>query len=226
MVARGTVCRHRPCRFYDVSTPSSVNQVLGTKYQEKHMVNEDIKTHMQAVLDHFCQTRDQTQAQLHELQTKLKEQNNTISSLSRELFGPNAPASVRPSSHKYARISVRWAILDLLNESKPLSTAEIADILTREGVTTKAENFLNNVSAVLSSTMKAAQEVQATPDGKWELTQNGKNAIFHIRVSPKFRRDCPGSATPPITVGGAVSGTMASPQALQRIVLKTLKGGE
>jgi hypothetical protein len=158
------------------------------------MVNEDIRAHLKVVLDHYCQARDATQAQLNESQAKLKEQNNTIASLSRELYGTTAPVFTRAISQKYALISVRWAILDLLAGSGPLSTADIADILKRQGVTTKAANFLNNVSAVLSTTMKiGAQEVQQNPDGKWELTEKGKNAMSHIRTSPKFKRDCPGA---------------------------------
>ncbi len=155
------------------------------------MVNDDIKTHLQAVLDHYTQIRDQTHSQVSELQAKLKEQQNTIASLARELYGSNVPPSVRLiGSLKYANISVRWAILDVL-ESGPLATADVADILKREGVTTRAANFTNNVSAVLSTTMKGADEVRQTPDGKWELTEKGQNAIFHIRLSPKFKKSCP-----------------------------------
>jgi hypothetical protein len=169
------------------------------------MISEEMKPHMKIVLDHYCQARDQTQAQLNDLLAQLKEKNNTIASLSRELYGDSAPVFTKPTSQKYALISVRWAILDLLTTSAPLTTADIADILKREGVTTKAANFLNNISAVLSTTMKiGAQEVQQTSDGKWELTEKGKNAAYHIRTSPKFRRNCPYSIAPLVAVNGAV----------------------
>ena len=170
------------------------------------MPNDDLKAHLQAVLEHYCKGRDQTHAQVSELQAKLREQNNTIASLSRELYGSSAPAFTRVASQKYASISVRWAILDLLSESSPLSTADIADILKREGVATRAANFTNNVSAVLATTMKGAEEVQQTSDGKWELTEKGKNAIYHIRTSPKFRRSCPSAAPGAVTPGVAKGG--------------------
>jgi len=85
-------------------------------------------------------------------------------------------------------MSVRWAVLDLLAESEPKTTAEIAEALIAAGVQTKAANFVNNVSAVLSTTMKEAHsEVQQLADGKWQLTENGRSAIEHIRTTPKFR---------------------------------------
>ena len=167
------------------------------------MITEDIKSHMKVVLEHYCQSRDQTQAQIGELQAQLREKNNTIASLSKEIFGATAPVFTKAASQKYALISVRWAILDLLSTSGPLNTADIADVLKREGVTTRAANFLNNISAVLSTTMKnGAQEVEQTSDGKWELTEKGKAAFGHIRTSPKFRRDCPYSSAPVVTVNG------------------------
>ena len=94
------------------------------------MVNDAIKGPIKAVLDYLSQERDQAQSQLAELQAKIKDRNNTIASLSRELYGQNIPPS-QPAQQKYALISVRWAILDLLSHSEPLSTADIADILQR-----------------------------------------------------------------------------------------------
>jgi hypothetical protein len=178
------------------------------------MVSDDIKLHLQAVLDHYCEVRNQTHAQVSELQAKLKEQQNTIASLAKELYGSSVPPSVNLiGSMKYANISVRWAILDVL-ESGPLATADIADILKREGVTTKAANFTNNVSAVLSTTMKGVDEVRQTPDGKWELTEKGQNAIYHIRPSPKFKKSCPWATAPAVASASAATtkgGTNAAP---------------
>jgi hypothetical protein len=172
------------------------------------MVNSigDIKPQLKVVLDHFHEIRDRTQAQIGELTTKLREQNQTIASLSRELYGSNAPLPVSVATHKYAKASVRWAILDLLANSTPLNTPEIAEILKSEGVTTKAANFTNNVSAVLSSTMKGVGEVRQTSDEKWELTEKGRNAIYHIRLTPKFRKSCPWATTAPnVSANGAVA---------------------
>lgn len=81
-------------------------------------------------------------------------------------------------------------IVSQKDSEKPMSTAEIAERLKAGGVQTKAANFANNVSAVLSTTMKEQhKEVQQLPDGTWELTDNGESAIEHIRTTPKFRRE-------------------------------------
>ena len=93
-------------------------------------------------------------------------------------------------------MSVRWAILDLLAESEAKTTAEIAEALIAAGVQTRAANFANNVSAVLSSTMKEGHdEVQQLPDGKWQLTENGRSAIEHIRTTPRFQGAMRGTRT-------------------------------
>jgi hypothetical protein len=69
-----------------------------------------------------------------------------------------------------------------------MATAPLADALKAAGVQSKAAIFANNVSAVLSTTMKEANEVQQLPDGRWELTETGIGKIEHIRATPKFRR--------------------------------------
>jgi hypothetical protein len=156
-------------------------------------LTSDLKANYEAVLRDLEDNRQQVQQQLAVLQAELKQLHNSISTLSKRL-NPDAPprplAPPRPQNLKYANISVRWAILDLLNDSQAMATAEIAEALKSAGVQTRAANFANNVSAVLSTTMKEHGEVQSLPDGKWELTENGKQAIGHIRTTPKFRRDC------------------------------------
>ena len=97
------------------------------------------------------------------------------------------------ADQKYASISVHWAILHLLSEAKqPMTSAEIAEALTAAGVKTRAANFTNNVSAVLSANMrpKGEEEVEMI-DGKWMLTEKGRNKIAFIIANPKFRRACP-----------------------------------
>jgi multidrug resistance efflux pump len=159
-------------------------------------LTSDLKTHYEAVLEHLEAERQQAQQQMAALQTRLKELHNSISTLARTL-NPDAPptsrssASLRPAHLKYANISVRWAILDLLHDSNAMTTSEIAEALKAAGVQTRATNFANNVSAVLSTTMREKHsEVQQLPDGQWELTESGVRAIEHIRNTPKFRRGC------------------------------------
>lgn len=70
-----------------------------------------------------------------------------------------------------------------------MNTSEIAEALKAAGVQTRATNFANNVSAVLSTTMKEKHsEVEQLPDGRWQLTETGVNAIEYIRTTPRFRR--------------------------------------
>lgn len=139
--------------------------------------------------------KQQIQEQLAPLQARARELHNSIVLISQKLAPSNplhrTPVPIRPASMKYANISVRWAILDLLHDAGPMSTAEIAETLVDKGVQTKAANFANNVSAVLSTTMKEKHsEVEQLADGKWQLNENGRNAIIHIRTTTKFRRGC------------------------------------
>ena len=163
-------------------------------------LSTELKASFEAVLRALEAERDEAQQQVASLQSRLKELHNSISTLSKRV-NPDAPTPTPPSltlprqpSRHYAFLSVRWAILDLLAESEPKTTAEIADALIAAGVQTKAANFANNVSAVLSTTMKEQhKEVQQLEDGRWELTKDGRSAIEHIRTTPKFQRGIRGT---------------------------------
>jgi hypothetical protein len=86
-----------------------------------------------------------------------------------------------------------------------MATADIAEALRDAGVVTKATNFTNNISAVLSSTMKGKDEVTQRTDGLWELTERDRNAISHIRDSAEFRRRCTWYSAPASTAGALSS---------------------
>lgn len=149
------------------------------------------KSHVDAVLQLLENEKEQVQQQIAAGQARLKDLNASI--LTIKSLKPSALSlqlSSRPPHLKYATISVRWAILDLLHDSGAMFSAAIADALKAAGVRTRAANFVNNVSAVLSTTMKEHNEVQLLTDGRWELTQNGIEAIEHIRTTPRFRRGC------------------------------------
>jgi hypothetical protein len=157
----------------------------------------ELKASYEAVLHDQESEYAEVQQQVSAGQARLKELNNSMGTLRKRLNPDEATATSplltsanpsRQSSRKYAYMSVRWAILDLLAESEAKTTAEIAEALISAGVQTKAANFVNNVSAVLSTTMKEQHdEVQQISDGKWSLTENGKSAIEHIRTLPKFQ---------------------------------------
>jgi hypothetical protein len=155
-------------------------------------LTNELKAGYELVLRDLEAQRQQALQQVSGLQARLKELHNSILTLSKCLdpdATPSRPLNVsHPPNEKYTTMSVRWAILDLLKDSNPMATAEIAEALRVGGIKTKAANFANNVSSVLSSTMEKSphNEVQQI-GGKWELTESGKRAIEHIRTTPKFR---------------------------------------
>jgi hypothetical protein len=157
-------------------------------------LNSDVKASYQVVLNDLEAEKNEVQQQVGTLQARLKELHYSILTLQKRIDSTSFPSQFRQPStlarprQRYAMMSVRWAILDLLFDShKAMNTADIAVALKNEGVQTTAANFVNNVSSVLTTTMKGHDEVQQLPDSTWELTENGKKAIEYIRTTPKFR---------------------------------------
>jgi hypothetical protein len=159
------------------------------------VVSDNLRQHYDAVLADLQTERNDVHKEVSTLQRKLKELDYNIGSLSRRLgITPVFPAfsSANPlqsaiaESQRYSTASVRWAVLLELNKSiGPMSTQEIADALLTGGIRTKASNFNNNVSAVLSDMKTNKNEADVT-DGKWALTEIGKSAAEHIAY--KLRR--------------------------------------
>jgi len=155
----------------------------------------DSKAVLEAAFQVFEAERLDIMQQLGPLQARLREVQGTQANLLKRI-SPDAPSHSttphRPLHQKYAKFGVRWAILDLLNNSpEGMSTSEIAEALTAGGIQTEAANFANNVSAVLSTTMKMSRkEVESLSDGKWKLTPIGVSAIHHIQSTEKFERAC------------------------------------
>lgn len=156
-------------------------------------LTQDLRSSYEAVLSDLELERDETIKQVSVLQARLKELHHGITTLTKRVNSdaPNSSSSIPSTAptKRYSAMSTRWAILDLLADSEPKTTAEIADALKAAGIETRAANFANNVSAVLSTTMKEQhkEEVRQLSDGKWELTENGRSAIEHIRTTPKFQ---------------------------------------
>jgi len=174
-------------------------------------ISGDVKTSYEVVLNDLETERESVYQQVSGLQRQLRELDNSIAILYRRVgISPPVPNTQhlvsRPQrpDQKYALLSVRWAILDLLNDASPLATADIAEALKRAGVKTRAANFTNNVSAVLSTTMREkGQEEVEIADGKWRLTERGRSAIAHIRTMPKFLKSCPWAVPNGAVVSGA-----------------------
>jgi hypothetical protein len=142
-------------------------------------------------IEHYRAVLNDLQSQRNLYQFKIQEIDNAISSLHRLIPEDAkdelpAPAMVNPSAAvvvrgKYAGMSVRWAILNLLAEdaNHPMSTGEIAVALQQGGITSSGKNFAGNVSAVLSDMSRTRGEAVSNDDG-WVITEIGKSAWAHI----------------------------------------------
>jgi hypothetical protein len=154
-------------------------------------LNSDKKAQYEAVKHDLEEERRQKQELIAALNADVRDLNASINTLSKRInpdaSEPYPSTPIRPAM-KYQNTSVRWAVLDLLHDSKPMATGEIASALKAGGIRTDAVNFANNVSAVLTSTMKENDEVVQVGDGKWELTDRGKEKIEHIRTTSRYRR--------------------------------------
>jgi hypothetical protein len=97
------------------------------------------------------------------------------------------PASGPPKQGKYSHMSVRWAILYLLAEHspEPMGRTEIAEALRAEGITSNAQSFASNVSAVLSVMAKERAEVEQVETG-FQITPHGREVWENIKHTPQW----------------------------------------
>jgi hypothetical protein len=156
----------------------------------------ETKAVLESALRVYEAERIEIMQQIAVLHARLKDVQSTQASLRKRIDG-DAPSRLilppRSQVLKYTRLSVRWAILDLLNGSEGMTTSEIADALQKGGIQTRATNFANNVSSVLTTTMlKDHHEVEQLTDGtaRWKLTMNGVSAISYLKTTEKFQRAC------------------------------------
>jgi hypothetical protein len=142
-------------------------------------------------IEHYRAVLDDLQKQRNEFQYRIKEIDTAITSLHRLIpeaaknelptpAMPNVPSALVPHG-KYAGMSVRWAILNLLAEdaTAPMTTGDIADALVKGGIVSNGKSFSGNVSAVLSGMNHDRSEVSAGEKG-WVITPNGRSAWTHI----------------------------------------------
>jgi hypothetical protein len=168
------------------------------------MSSDDLRAHYDAVIKDLFARRSEHQRAIGIHQRAVAELDQLIAGMSKNYEEPvpgeasattskplsdnKRAASFRTSQPpRFATISVRWAILYLLDENESLSTSEIADALQAGGIRSKASNFNNNVSAVLSNMKTGRDEVDQIGD-KWTITETGRSAINHIRANFRARR--------------------------------------
>lgn len=149
---------------------------------------EDFMSHIEhyrAVLDDLQRQRDLHQLKMGEIDRAIAALHHLIPEDAKEALPTpnysNVPTTCVVNAGKYAGMSVRWAILNLLSEDAtgPMSTGEIADALRHGGITSAGRNFSANVSAVLSDMNNKRGEVISRNDG-WGISPSGKQAWAHI----------------------------------------------
>ena len=107
---------------------------------------------------------------------------------------PDADLGCPPSKDEqavgiYTNLSTRWAILYLLGEIAPnevMGRSDIAKMLTDGGITSSAQNFASNVSAVLSGMVNERKEVEQV-DGGFRITGHGRDVWEGIKQTPQWR---------------------------------------
>jgi hypothetical protein len=157
------------------------------------MVDRD-KEEFMSHIEHYHAVIEDLQSQRAMYELKISEIDRAIASLGRLIPAEakeDLPALEQPANHaalnvpsgKYAGMSVRGAILNLLNEdaNAPMETGEIADALQRGGITSAGKSFNSNISAVLSNMSRARHEIQSAENG-WVISPIGRQAWAHIRV--------------------------------------------
>jgi hypothetical protein len=157
------------------------------------------KEEFMSQIEHYRAVLDDLQRQKNLYQFKIVELDNAIASLHRLIPDdakealPAAPIANTPAvtvvRGKYAGMSVRWAILNLLAEdaSHPMSTGAIAVALQQGGITSAGKNFAGNVSAVLSDMGRVRHEVLSGDSG-WVITETGKSAWAHISAKRRAQQ--------------------------------------
>lgn len=166
-------------------------------------MNNDLHVHYDAVLGAERAERERIRAEISSLNQQLKQKDAVIAALAASLNvadgNTRTPVKAQPASSigvaveslPYAGISVRWAILNMMSEHQPagqlLGTAELAEKLVAGGVRSGAGNFAANVSAVVSDMVKNREELEPADDGKYRLTQKGRETWMTIRTSRRYR---------------------------------------
>lgn len=161
---------------------------------------EHLSEHYNAVLADLEQRKTERSKLLEDLESRTKQLRHEIDGLEgaitairRECPAPatseHTVALVEDTALKarYTKMSMRWAILAMLSEhvTYPIGRAEIAKRLMEGGASFGGENFLSNVSAVLSQ-MANKHEVRQV-DKTWMITVQGEETWEGIKKSENYQ---------------------------------------
>lgn len=149
--------------------------------------------HYEAVLHDLETRRAKCQKELADIEQAIR----GIRSLTASQAPLFAGTPQQDESTKYAGISVRWAILNLLAEDAmaPMTTGAIAEALQRGGISSNAKTFASNVSAILSDMSKQRLEVEQAEGGGYQITPHGREVFQGIKLTPQYRNRGDSSAS-------------------------------
>lgn len=155
------------------------------------MTSDQMDEHYRAVLRDLEQRQLACQKELAELEQTISAIRNLLPSAQPQLdLAANRMmrSAQDNASGKYANMSVRWAVLNLLAENAPgpMPTSEIASSLLKGGIRSSSRNFNSNVSAVLSTMANTREEVE-TVEGNYKITEHGREVWNAIKLSEPYR---------------------------------------
>lgn len=159
------------------------------------MIKKDLNEQYQAVLRDLQERRASYLTAINELDAMIAGINRQLQVASAEppLVANQQPIPIAKvansdETHRFANMSVRWAVLKLLARAgRPMTTGEIAKTLEAGGVESKGQRFSSIVSAVLSDMKSKKGEVESVEDGGFQLTNQGREAWEHIEKSARYR---------------------------------------
>jgi len=164
-------------------------------------MDKDLYDHYKAVLAAEETEAKQLESEKQRIEAKLEVVHASIArilaklSAYEEAIAPKtinlfAAPLVVPERLKYAGMSVRWGILNLMADSgvDQLGTTNIADALIAGGVRSNGQNFNANVSAVVSEMHRKKNELEpGDADGTYRITQHGREVWESIKHTPQYR---------------------------------------
>lgn len=153
-----------------------------------------------AVLDDLLLQRNHYQFRITEIESGIAALRRLMPHEQSQVAKPRQEPLLNVAEGKYAGMSVRWGILELLTEDAtgPMTTGQIADALRAGGTKSDGKNFASNVSAILSDMNRVRGEVESGPEG-FTITASGRNAWIHIKPSRDAKRaNSPSSPNAPV----------------------------
>lgn len=130
-------------------------------------------------------------ASIARIRAKIEAHEEAIAVKPMNLFSTSPSPLAIPERLKYAGMSVRWAILNLMADGwvDQLTTPQMAEALIAGGVSSRGQNFNANVSAVVSEMHRQKNELApgGTEPGTYRITPHGREVWESIKHTGKYR---------------------------------------